>query len=433
MKKAKQQKLRNENTKYTISGRTDSSTIKKTNILQNLCPLKEQSCKKKNNTLHFPNTMSNQLGSLTKDKKLHKTSSRSIQLSRKYDMSRSKDQMKVGNELAIVPKVESPISNITSKLQIVSMPGDRFYNITDTISTISTSSVSSYDRFDIENNTTFTNIGNRQKSIPKVTSSLLCSFNSEHEINVLHYENDISSGNKFSYFATPLLNSNDTNWRLVRNTNSTKINDNMENLNDKQHLLEDQQKQDMSKAIRNIKYSWETIDSWISARRREYNNLRVQQYLGMYNEKPHDRRIKYSWQIVGTSTQTSHSLLQELLNDSITEDHESPYKMCSIKYSWQVIGTSTQACLHDYNDSDYWKGTLLTPNRNYNKSSFRMGDSEGDVESRDHAKYPKTKSKRYLILNNQQTQTFAEKNVQADVNDYYYAKYSWHNLIKKCL
>ncbi|XP_032685028.1 uncharacterized protein LOC116850631 [Odontomachus brunneus] len=430
VKKVKQRKLKNESTKYTISGKTDSSTIKKTNVLQNLYPLKEQSYKETNNTSYFPNTRPEQLELLAKDKELHKASSKSIQLSRKYNMSQlTGSQIKDENKLAVMPKMKTPISNVTSKSQIVSMPSDTLYNITDTASTISTSSVSS---FNMENKRTFAKIGNREKSISRVTSNHLHP-NSEYEINVLHYENDISSENKFPHFATSHLNSADTNWCLVRDTSSVKIGDNFENANDKQNILGDQQERDMSKTVRDIKYSWETLDSWMSyPRRREYNNLRGQQYLETYGRKSYDCKIKYSWQVIGTGTQTSYSLLQDLLNDSTTEDRESPYKMCSIKYSWQIIGISTQASLHNCNDSDYWSGILLTPNKNY-ESSSRIGDNERDAKPRNHAKYPERRLKRCLILNNQQTQTFVEKDVQADVSDYYNAKYSWHNLIKRYL
>lgn len=434
MKRVKQCKIKNESTKYTISGKTDSSssTIKKTNVLQNLYPLKEQSYKEKNDTLYFPNTMPGQLELLAKDKELCKASSRSIQLSRKYNMSQlTGSEIKYENKLAVVSKMETPISNVMNKSPIVSMPSDTFYNIADTVSTISTSSVSS---FSMENKRTFAKIGNREKSISRVISNRLHPTNSEYEINVLHYENDISSENKFSHFATSHLNSTDTNWHLVRNSSSAKIGDSIENANDKQNLLENQQERDMSKTIRDIKYSWETLDSWmLYPQRREYNNLRGQQYLETYSRKPYDCRIKYSWQVIGTSTQTSYSLLQDLLNDSTTEDREPPYKMCSIKYSWQIIGISTQASLHDCNDPDYWSGMLLTPNKNYNKSSSRIGGNERDAKPRNHAKYLEGRLKRCLILNNQQTQTFAEKDVQADVSDYYNAKYSWHNLIKRYL
>lgn len=155
-----------------------------------------------------------------------------------------------------------------------------------------------------------------------------------------------------------------------------------------------------------------------------------------YGRKPYDCKIKYSWQAIGTSTQTSYSLLQDLLNDTDTKSNMSAYKICNIKYSWQIIGTSTQAslCAINYNDQDYWNGMLLTPTKNYNENNIQIDNNEtGCTKLQDHsAKYLEKRLKRYLILNNQQTQTFAEKEVQADTNDYY-AKYSWHNLIKQCL
>lgn len=429
MKEIKQWKLRNQTTKYTISGKTNSSTIKKANVLQNLYPLKKQSYREKSNTLHFPNTMLGRLEPLAKDKDMHKASSSSIQLSRKYNMSQMKrSQMKDEDKLIVVPKIEAPISDVKIKPQIISMPSDTFYNITDSVSTTSTLSVSS--SFKMEHKRTFANIGNREKSISKVTSRHLYPTNSEYEINVLHYENDILSESKSAHFAASSLNS-DADWHFVEDTNSAKIEDNKGYMNDKQNVLESHQKSNASKPVRNTKYSWETLDGWTpSPRRREYDHLRGQRYLEMCHGKPYDCRIKYSWQVIGTGTQTSYSLLQDLLNN--TEDRESQYKLCSIKYSWQIIGTGTQASLHDCDDPDYWRGILLTPNKNY-KSGSQIADDERDGQLRNRAKCPERRMKRCLILNNQQTQTFAERDVQADVNDYYYAKYSWHNLIKRCL
>lgn len=362
---------------------------------------------------------------------MQKGSSRSIQLSRKYDMSQLKEgQIKDEKKLAVMPKIETPINNVMIKPQIVSTSSDTFDNITDTVSTVSTLSVPSLK---MEPERTFANMENRKNTV--VASHHLHPAISEYEINVLHYDDDILSGNKSPDFAASYLNFADANWHLVRDTNLAKIEDiedKIEDVND--NMLENYQKRNTNKPIRDTKYSWKAFDGCMpSPRRSEHNN--AQQSLEVYGGKPYECRIKYSWQVIGTSTQTSYSLLQDLLNDINTEGHESQYKMCSVKYSWQIIGTSTQASLHDCNDSDYWSGVLLKPNKNCNKSGSQIGDNKRDAKlsPRKHAKYPEGRLKRCLILNNQQTQTFAEKDVQADVNDYYYAKYSWHDLIKRCL
>ncbi|XP_011140601.1 uncharacterized protein LOC105183880 [Harpegnathos saltator] len=429
VKRVKQQRLKNQSTKYTISGKTDSSSIKKANVLQNPNPTR-QFYKKKNAALSFLDSTLGQLEPLASDEGLHKASSRSIQLSRKCNMS----QLKGGHaededKLAVVPKIETPISIVMMKPQIVSMPSDTFYDITDTVSTVSTSSGSS---FKVGSKRMFTNIGNRkERPVSTVASHHLHPTNSEYEINVLHYENDIlSSENKSPQFATSLLNSADTNWRPVEDTSSARMQDNAESLNDEQGVSSSYRKQEADRDIRDAKCSWEALDRWMPSPSWRRDNLRGLRYLDMYHGKPYDCCIKYSWQVIGTSTQTSYSLLQNLVSDSNAEDREdSPYGMCSVKYSWQIIGTSTQATLHDCNDPDYWKGMLLAPNKMYKSSS--QVDKERDDKPRDHARCPGRKLKRCLILNNQQTQTFAEKNIQADVNDYYYAKYSWHNLIKQ--
>lgn len=441
MKRLNCGKLRNQSTKYTISGKTNSPSIKKKSILQNIfensCPLKKLSCKKKSNALHFPNT---ELPPSKKDENLHKISSKSIKLSRKCNLSQiKKNQTKYEDKSVVLPKIETPISNIMNKSSIISLESQSFHDFTDTVSTVSTLSVSS---FKLENKKTFANIENREKLISRLASNHLQPNSSEYEINVLHYENDNLLEKNTSHFSQSQLKSTNTNLSFTNNIRSVNIQDTLgilankksNKIIDNQCVTENHYKWDPYKIIRD-KYSWEA-DSWMpsSRRKNQYNNEREVRNMGWYGRKPYDCKIKYSWQVIGTSTQTSYSLLQDLLDDVDAEGNKSAYKMCNIKYSWQIIGISTQASLHDYNDQDYWNGMLLTPNKNYNENNVRIDNKKIDyTKLQDHsANYSENRLKRYLILNNQQTQTFAEKEVQADTSDHC-AKYSWHNLIKRYL
>lgn len=346
----------------------------------------------------------------SKKENLHKISSKSIKLSRKYDLSQIREnQLRYEDKSVVLPKMKASISNIKiSKPSIISLQSQSFHDFTGTVSTVSILSVPS---FKLENKKTFANIENR-KLISRLVSNHLQPNNSEHEINVLHYENDNPLENDLSQSR---LKSSNTNWSSTDNINSIKM-------------------QDPYEIIRNIKYSWET-DSWMPpSQRKKYNNKHEIKNIEWYGRKSHNCEIKYSWQVIGTSTQTSYGLLQDLLDDNDTRDNMSAYKMCNVKYSWQIIGISTQASLHNYNDEDYWNGMLLIPNKNYNENNIQIDNNEtGCNKLQDYsAKYSEKKFKRCLILNNQQTQTFAEKEVQADTSDYY-AKYSWHNLIKRYL
>lgn len=354
----------------------------------------------------------------TDDKHLHKTSSRSIKLSRKCDLSQiKKSQIKHDDVFSLLPKIEAPISTVMSKPIMSS--NQSFYDIVDTVSTVSTLSVSS---FKIENKKTFRNIVNREKSVSSVASNHLHPSNSEYELNVLHYENDILSGNKSPQFAQSHLKSTNTNWSSAYNCSSAKIQDDND-LTNERNTIENHYRWD--KTVGDMKYSWKIDDLVPPFQKKGRDNTHEIKVAERNGRSPYDCKIKYSWQVIGTSTQTSYSLLQDLLNDTSLEGNKSAYKMCSIKYSWQIIGISTQASLHDCNDPDYWSGMLLTPNKNYNENE--AGNNETD-----YARYPEGRLKKYLILNNQQTQTFAEKEVQADATDCY-AKYSWHNLIKQYL
>lgn len=331
----------------------------------------------------------------------------------------NENQTKHEDIFAFLPKTETPISSV--RKPVVSLPNQSFYDIINTVSMVSILSLSTSK---IENKKTFANIVNREKSITDVLSNHLHPSNSECEINVLHYENDILLGNNFSQFAPHLKSAN---LSSVYNCSSAKIQDDNSNLANKRNAIESHIRNEGK--ILSKKYSWE-IDNWVlPSQRKKFNNAREIKIAEKNSRSPYDCKIKYSWQVIGMGTQTSYTLLQDLLNN--IED-KSAYKMC-IKYSWQIVGISTQASLQDYNDPDYWSGMLLMPSKNYNENKAEIGNNETkNAKLHDYVRYPEGRLKKYLILNNQQTQTFAEKEVQTDLNDCY-AKYSWHNLIKQYL
>lgn len=399
--------------------------IKQTSISQNTYPSKRLSRRKRNNALQFPNTVLLQSEPLTDGKDLHKASSRSIKLSRKCDLLQMKEsQTKHKDTFALSPKIVA-ISSVMNK-PVVSLPSQSFHDIANTISTVSI--LSSMSSFKTENKKSFGNIVNRKKLVSSTSSNHLHSSNSEYEINVLHYENDILPGNNFPQFAQSHLKSINTKWSSAHNCNAAKIQADNDNLADKRNVIK-RHKWNEDKTANDIKYSRE-IDNWMPPSQREESDAREIKIIKRNGKHPYDCKIKYSWQVIGTSTQTSYTLLQDLLNSDMED--KSAYKMCSIKYSWQIVGISTQASLHDYNDQDYWSGILLTPNKNCDANIVKIDNYEKDDKLQDYARYPEKKLEKYLILNNQQTQTFSEKEIQADPNDSH-AKYSWHDLIKQYL
>ncbi|XP_047346510.1 uncharacterized protein LOC124947856 [Vespa velutina] len=148
-----------------------------------------------------------------------------------------------------------------------------------------------------------------------------------------------------------------------------------------------------------------------------------------------DCKIKYSWQIIGTSSQTSKVLLHNDLeeNQSQFSDHNdksSTYK-CEIKYSWQIVGTGTQVALQNINDTDYWTGVIFSPNIHRNRKSFIDGEKKKTCNDIDWCELQGWK-KKCIILNNQCIQTLAEKKTQTDILDCN-VKYSWQDLILRHL
>jgi len=185
---------------------------------------------------------------------LHKASSRSIKLSRKCDLSQIKEsQSKHKNIFAILPKLEASNNNVINK-PVVSLPSQSFYNIVDTISTVSTQSMSS---FKIKNKKTFANIVNREKSVHSTVSNHLHPSNSEYEINVLHYENDILSKNNIPQFAQSHLKSTNTNWSSAYNCSLAGIqNDNNNFANERNAIKCHRWDECDGKTVDDIKYSW---------------------------------------------------------------------------------------------------------------------------------------------------------------------------------
>jgi len=418
-------KVKNQNTKYTISGKEHSANMKKITS-QNSCFLNKSSYKENNHALHFPNRMPMHLEISRKDKDLHKRSSRSIKLSRKANLPQMRhDGLRYDDKFAIMPKIEARISNDTreSHETRMSLLSQSSYDTTDTVST----SILSVPNLKMETKEVFANIPDKGKSISKITLNQLQSVNSECEINVLHYENDISSENCIAHFMQRRLKSIKASSSNSDNSSPINIQDNNNNIIDEENRVENSYRWNISK-IPNIKYSWE-VDTWMPfPQKKEYNDIHGIKRIGIYNKKPYECKIKYSWQVIGISTQTSRSLLQDLLDNG--DINNSSYKICTIKYSWQIIGIGTQASLHD-NDPDYWNGTLLSPNKNCDKSDSQIDNNKTDcAKSQEHIKCGEGGFRRYLILNNRETQTFAEKEVQVDIIDYN-AKYSWHNLIKQ--
>ncbi|XP_035735260.1 uncharacterized protein LOC118447438 [Vespa mandarinia] len=148
-----------------------------------------------------------------------------------------------------------------------------------------------------------------------------------------------------------------------------------------------------------------------------------------------DCKIKYSWQIIGTSSQTSKVLLHNDLEENQSQfsnhnDKSSTYK-CEIKYSWQIVGTGTQVALQNSNDTDYWTGVIFSPSIHRNRKSFIDEENKKTCNEIDWCKLQGCK-KKCIILNNQCIQTLAEKKTQTDILDCN-VKYSWQNLILRHL
>ncbi|KAK2577147.1 hypothetical protein KPH14_003307 [Odynerus spinipes] len=150
-----------------------------------------------------------------------------------------------------------------------------------------------------------------------------------------------------------------------------------------------------------------------------------------YIESGYDCRIKYSWQVIGTGSQTSKVLLYNFLEENKNQiynnaNQSSMYK-CDVKYSWQIIGTGTQVALQNNNDTDYWTGIVFKPNI-HQDGKVIVGGKEKKIDDDVRLYKVQPNGKKLLILNNQYTQTLTEKGTQSDFTDCK-IKYSWQNLI----
>lgn len=133
------------------------------------------------------------------------------------------------------------------------------------------------------------------------------------------------------------------------------------------------------------------------------------------NEHHHLCRIKYSWQVIGTSSQTSQTLLNNLVNENKYFDDDSDYN-CSIKYSWQIIGIATQTSRKDFTASEcHTPISFLPTNKKVTRHTIK--NTICDLPSGTTTIW--RKGRRFIVLNNQCTQTFAHKECQTVFTELY--------------
>ncbi|XP_076680496.1 uncharacterized protein LOC143375375 [Andrena cerasifolii] len=169
-----------------------------------------------------------------------------------------------------------------------------------------------------------------------------------------------------------------------------------------QEAIED--KRSEVRATRGLRYSWEDADHSIPLSLNTNRSRCYDETQPITNEYP--CRIKYSWQVVGTSCQTSLTLLESLAKEN--NPNEESIHDCSIKYSWQIIGTATQTSKRDFTASECRSViSFLSPKTNTGSPSVRNPNSPSPVTiSRN--------GKKFYVLNNQYTQTFAHKESQTN-------------------
>ncbi|CAK9834388.1 hypothetical protein ANTRET_LOCUS10925 [Anthophora retusa] len=149
-------------------------------------------------------------------------------------------------------------------------------------------------------------------------------------------------------------------------------------------------------------------------------------------ERYHPCRIKYSWQVVGTSSQTSQTLLANLAKKkekekeeeegSALDDDESMVRSCSVKYSWQIIGITTQTCAKDFTVEECRSAVSFLSARTENRGGDDRNNSNAKDTSGESAARIGTfwrNGKRFIVLNNQCTQTFAHKENQTVFTELY--------------
>ncbi|XP_076391134.1 uncharacterized protein LOC143265070 [Megachile rotundata] len=114
-------------------------------------------------------------------------------------------------------------------------------------------------------------------------------------------------------------------------------------------------------------------------------------------------KIKYSWEVIGRASQTSRTLLESLIEGNFDE----PSQPCRVKYSWQIIGIATQTCERDFS-AEYSLAPLL---------SARSPRIRRDATDSTKPSTVLRNGKRYIVLNNQCTQTFAHKANQSNFSE----------------
>ncbi|KOX69493.1 hypothetical protein WN51_06577 [Melipona quadrifasciata] len=157
-------------------------------------------------------------------------------------------------------------------------------------------------------------------------------------------------------------------------------------------------------SLENINYS---ILSFLTKNQPQYQDCANLQ------KNNHVCRIKYSWQVIGTGSQTSKTLLNSLVEENNLSDGESVYN-CSVKYSWQIIGIATQTSQRDFTISEYQSAMSFLSART---NIIRRFAKETLCDS-----LPVTvwrKGKRFIVLNNQYTQTFTHKECQTIFTELY--------------
>ncbi|KOC68774.1 hypothetical protein WH47_06566 [Habropoda laboriosa] len=140
-------------------------------------------------------------------------------------------------------------------------------------------------------------------------------------------------------------------------------------------------------------------------------------------EHYHPCRMKYSWQVVGTSSQTSQTLLENLAKEKegVVEDDETMCN-CTVKYSWQIIGITTQTCAKDFTVKECRSAVSFL--------SARIEDRGGDAAAARTGTVWRN-GKRFIVLNNQCSQTFAHKENQTVFTELYELQNTAIGKIKK--
>lgn len=120
------------------------------------------------------------------------------------------------------------------------------------------------------------------------------------------------------------------------------------------------------------------------------------------SRKEHPCKIKYSWQVLGKGSQTSRTLLESIIKANGFDD-ESIHQ-CAIKYSWQIIGIATQTSKRDFAIAE-----------GHPIASFSLAKIKRPRVNVMRTSEPKQaftvwrNGKRFILLNNQCTQTIAHK------------------------